>query len=59
MTEDEPWGHGGKLILWRDTCSALGAGTVEEPATSPLGVGIGGKARGDSGWSLVGRQEFV
>ena len=49
MTEDELWGQGGKLILWRDTCAALGAGTVEEPATSPPGAGAAGKARGFRG----------
>ena len=51
MTEDELWGQGGKLILWRDTCSALGAGTVEELATSPPGGGSAGKDRG----AFVGR----
>ena len=42
-------GEGGKPGGWRDTCPALGAGTVEELATSPLGVGSAGKARGVRG----------
>ena len=42
-------GCGASLSRWRDTCAALGAGTVEEPATSPPGVGTAGKARGFRG----------
>ena len=44
---------------WRDTCSALGAGTVEELATSPLGVGTGGKAMGLSGDRLAGGPGYM
>ena len=42
-------GFGASLSRWRDTCAALGAGTVEEPATSPPGVGTAGKDRGATG----------
>ena len=44
---------GAKPGGWRDTCAALGAGTVEELATSPTGVGTGGKAMGLSGDRLA------
>ncbi len=43
------------LSRWRDTCSALGAGTVEELATSPFGVRTAGKDRGAFGAGPCGR----
>jgi hypothetical protein len=52
VTGGELGGFGGKLTIWRDTCAALGAGVVEELATSPLGVGTAGKSMGFGGIDL-------